>query len=371
MPLIELREVVKTFKTTAGDFQALKGINLTFEQGEFTSIMGKSGSGKSTLINMITGIDHPTAGSVRVGEAEIHRMSQGKMAEWRGRTLGIVFQFFQLLPTLSVLENTMLPMDYCNMYAPAEREGRAMELLKLMGLEGEADKLPLALSGGQQQIAAIARSLANDPPIIVADEPTGNLDSRTAEHVLAIFGELADQGKTILIVTHDPALARRSTRRVLISDGELVNEMIAHALHMLPHPQMLKLTRLAEARRYEPGVTIARQGALDQGLYIITSGQVEVLRPAAVWGRLSGKSAPAILGTIGPGGYFSELEMVETSFCDLSFRAWEQGPVEALCLSVDGFNRFLSESPSASQVLRHSAVEHGLQYCPSAEKRKR
>ena len=210
MPLIELREVVKTFKTTAGDFQALKGINLTFEQGEFTSIMGKSGSGKSTLINMITGIDHPTAGSVRVGEAEIHRMSQGKMAEWRGRTLGIVFQFFQLLPTLSVLENTMLPMDYCNMYAPAEREGRAMELLKLMGLEGEADKLPLALSGGQQQIAAIARSLANDPPIIVADEPTGNLDSRTAEHVLAIFGELADQGKTILIVTHDPALGRRS-----------------------------------------------------------------------------------------------------------------------------------------------------------------
>ena len=371
MPLIELREVVKTFKTTAGDFQALKGINLTFEQGEFTSIMGKSGSGKSTLINMITGIDHPTAGSVRVGEAEIHRMSQGKMAEWRGRTLGIVFQFFQLLPTLSVLENTMLPMDYCNMYAPAEREGRAMELLKLMGLEGEADKLPLALSGGQQQIAAIARSLANDPPIIVADEPTGNLDSRTAEHVLAIFGELADQGKTILIVTHDPALARRSTRRVLISDGELVNEMIAQALHMLPHPQMLKLTRLAEARRYEPGVTIARQGALDQGLYIITSGQVEVLRPAAVWGRLSGKSAPAILGTIGPGGYFSELEMVETSFCDLSFRAWEQGPVEALCLSVDGFNRFLSESPSASQVLRHAAVEHGLQYCPLAEKRKR
>ena len=190
MPLIELREVVKTFKTTAGDFQALKGINLTFEQGEFTSIMGKSGSGKSTLINMITGIDHPTAGSVRVGEAEIHRMSQGKMAEWRGRTLGIVFQFFQLLPTLSVLENTMLPMDYCNMYAPAEREGRAMELLKLMGLEGEADKLPLALSGGQQQIAAIARSLANDPAIIMADEPTGNLDSRTAEHVLAIFGEL-------------------------------------------------------------------------------------------------------------------------------------------------------------------------------------
>jgi putative ABC transport system ATP-binding protein len=183
MALIELRNIYKVFKTSAGDYLALKGIDLDFEAGEFTAIMGKSGSGKSTLINMITGIDHPTSGVVQVGDREIHHMKEGQLAEWRGRNLGIVFQFFQLLPTLTLLENTMLPMDYCNMYEPAEREGKAMDLLKMLGLDEMADKLP-QLSGGQQQIAAIARRW-RDPPIWWRTA-AGSLDS-TRRNVFGHF----------------------------------------------------------------------------------------------------------------------------------------------------------------------------------------
>ncbi len=223
-PLIELVHVSKIYKSGAGEFAALKDINLQFRRGDYAAIMGKSGSGKSTLINMITGIDTPTSGQVRVGDVELQHMRQGDISVWRGANMGVVFQFFQLLPMLSVLENTILPMDFCNMYKKDEREERAMDLLAMVGLEDVANKLPDALSGGQQQIAAIARSLANDPPIIVADEPTGNLDSRTAERILTIFEELAGAGKTILIVTHDSTLAERASRRIVIVDGELTSE---------------------------------------------------------------------------------------------------------------------------------------------------
>ena len=224
-PLIELTGVYKIYKTGAGEFAALKNINLQFERGDYAAIMGKSGSGKSTLINMITGIDTPTGGVVRVGDVELQHMRQGDISVWRGANMGVVFQFFQLMPMLTVLENTLLPMDFCNMYAKEEREQRAMELLTMVGLEEVVHKLPDALSGGQQQIAAIARSLANDPSIIVADEPTGNLDSRTAERILTIFEELAGQGKTILIVTHDSTLAERASRRIVIADGELTDDI--------------------------------------------------------------------------------------------------------------------------------------------------
>lgn len=225
-PLIEMFDVFKTFKTPTGDFPALKGLTACFYRGEFVSVVGRSGSGKSTLANVVTGIDHPSQGKVLVDGIDIHRMSESKMSVWRGRNLGIVFQFFQLLPMLSLLENVMLPMDFCNIYPPSEREERAMALLALVGLENCADKLPGAVSGGQQQSAAVARALANDPPIIIADEPTGNLDSRAAEDVFRIFEELVQQGKTILMVTHDPALASLTQRTLMISDGELVNQDI-------------------------------------------------------------------------------------------------------------------------------------------------
>jgi putative ABC transport system ATP-binding protein len=222
--LIELHEVVKEFDTAAGAFTALKGIDLQVDAGEFVAIMGKSGSGKSTLINMISGIDRPTAGEVLVGDTPVHLLNEGQMAVWRGRHLGIVFQFFQLLPTLTLVENVMLPMDFCDRYPARERYSRAMGLLEQMEMADHAAKLPSAISGGQQQRVAIARALANDPPILIADEPTGNLDSKTAESVLDLFSNLVGRGKTILMVTHDRDLGKRASRALMLADGEIVDE---------------------------------------------------------------------------------------------------------------------------------------------------
>jgi len=213
--------VTKAYATPAGEFQALKEIDLQIDPGEFVAIIGKSGSGKSTLSNMITGIDRPSRGEVVVAGTAVHRLREGQIAGWRGRNIGVVFQFFQLLPSLTVLENIMLPMDFCSMYAPRERNVRAMHLLEQVDMAEHAGKLPTALSGGQQQRVAIARSLSNDPSIVVADEPTGNLDSRTAEAVFHLFETLVDSGKTIVMVTHDEDLARRVTRAVTITDGQI------------------------------------------------------------------------------------------------------------------------------------------------------
>jgi putative ABC transport system ATP-binding protein len=222
-PVIEMCDIYKVFKTQAGDFTALKGITTFFYSGEFVSVVGKSGSGKSTLVNMLTGIDHPTSGYVMILGIPIHELSESRMSLWRGQSLGIVFQFFQLLPMLTIKENLMLPMDLSEKYPLKERPERADTLLHLVGLEDIADMLPGAISGGQQQSAAIARALANDPPILIADEPTGNLDSHAAEAVFEIFSKLAESGKTIIMVTHDPALARRTNRTLLLSDGILVD----------------------------------------------------------------------------------------------------------------------------------------------------
>ena len=224
VPLIELSEVVKAFEVEAGTFYALRGVDLSVRCGEFVAVIGKSGSGKSTLINMITGIDRPTSGEVNIGGVAVHKLTENQLAMWRGRNIGVVFQFFQLLPTLSVLDNIVLPMDFCGCYDTAERPRRALELLELVGLADQAGKLPTALSGGQQQRAAIARALANDPPILVADEPTGNLDSATADAVFSLFENLVAQGRTILMVTHDNDLARRVQRSVQVSDGRIVSD---------------------------------------------------------------------------------------------------------------------------------------------------
>ncbi len=221
-PLIELRSVTKAYLTPAGKYLALRGIDLRIAPGEFVAIVGKSGSGKSTLLNVITGIDRASSGDVLVAGADLMRMPEARLAAWRGRTVGIVFQFFQLLPTLTALENVILPMDFAGLGTPRERNERAMALLERVGLADQAAKLPLALSGGQQQRVAIARALANAPPLLVADEPTGNLDSQTAEDVFQLFVELAQQGTTIVMVTHDAELARRAGRMVLVADGRIV-----------------------------------------------------------------------------------------------------------------------------------------------------
>jgi putative ABC transport system ATP-binding protein len=226
--LIDVRQVGKAYETAAGPFTALKSVNLKVDTGEFVAVIGKSGSGKSTLVNMIAGIDRPTSGEVLVGDTAVHTLSEGQLAEWRGRNVGVIFQFFQLLPTLTAIENVMLPMDFCHMYSSQERQERAMHLLEQVEVARHADKLPSAVSGGEQQRVAIARALANDPPIILADEPTGNLDSKTAEGVLQLFEGLVEQGKTILMVTHDQDLARRVMRTIDLADGEIVDDVVNH-----------------------------------------------------------------------------------------------------------------------------------------------
>ena len=221
-PPIELRGVTKDYQTPAGSFTALRGIDLTVQPGEFVAVVGKSGSGKSTLLNLLAGIDRPTTGEVIVNGVPIHTLSEDQVAIWRGRNIGVVFQFFQLLPTLTVQENLLLAMDFCGAIPSNQRETRANELLELVGVTDQAEKLPSALSGGQQQRAAIARALANDPPVLVADEPTGNLDSVNADLVMGLFQQFTQNGKTVLMVTHEREISQYVTRSVRLADGQVV-----------------------------------------------------------------------------------------------------------------------------------------------------
>ena len=228
--LIEMKQISKIYYSASGNFTALKNIDLNFYRGEFVGVIGKSGSGKSTLVNMITGIDRPTAGKVLVDGLDIYAMRENEQARWRGKNLGIVFQFFQLLPMLTLAENVLLPMDFCDMFDPGERTDRALALLEMVGLAEEAHKLPGSVSVGQQQSAAIARALANDPPIIVADEPTGNLDLKTADSIYDRFEQLAANGRTIIMITHDPEIAGRLSRTVLLADGEVISSAPAQTI---------------------------------------------------------------------------------------------------------------------------------------------
>jgi putative ABC transport system ATP-binding protein len=220
--MISLHQVNKQYETPAGVFAALRNVDVEIRAGEFVGVIGKSGSGKSTLLNMIAGIDRPSSGIVTVAGATIHTLPENKLAAWRGRNVGFVFQFFQLLPTLTAAENVMLPMDFCKTVPARERRRRAVALLERVGVGPQADKFPTTLSGGEQQRVAIARSLANDPPLVIADEPTGNLDSTTARAILDLFRSLANQGTTVVIATHEPDIARVSDRKIEISDGEVL-----------------------------------------------------------------------------------------------------------------------------------------------------
>ncbi len=227
--LVELRQVTKTYEDVVQPFTALRSIDLTVAQGEFLAVVGKSGSGKSTLLNMLTGIDRPTSGEIIVGGSPLHKLNESQVATWRGRTVGVVFQFFQLLPTLTVLENILLPMDFCGKIPPRQRKDRAMDLLEKIDVASQANKLPAALSGGQQQRVAIARSLANDPDLVVADEPTGNLDSATADTIFSLFAGLVREGKTVIMVTHDREISSRAGRAITLADGQITADSRASA----------------------------------------------------------------------------------------------------------------------------------------------
>ena len=222
LPILRLHHVTKAYETATGPFLALKGVTVDFHKGEFVGIIGKSGAGKSTLANMITGVDRPTSGEIWAGDIPLHAQDEDQLTLWRGHNIGVVYQSFELLPQLSLLDNILLPMDFCGLYHPRESQRRAQELLTQVGLEAHMHKTPSRISGGQQQRVAIARALANDPSIIVADEPTGNLDSKTAETIFELFVDLAEQGKTIIMITHDASWARRFGRVLQIVDGALV-----------------------------------------------------------------------------------------------------------------------------------------------------
>ena len=349
--MIDLRNVDKYYKTAVGDYRALTDVDLQIGAGEFVSIIGKSGSGKTTLLNMITGIDRPSNGEVWVNDTPVHELNENQMARWRGKNLGVVFQFFQLLPMISVIENIMLPMDFCRMYTHPERRKRAMELLDLVELADHAHKLPTALSGGQQQRVAIARALANDPPVIIADEPTGNLDSKTAESVFALFNNLVEKGKTIIIVTHDSAMAKRTHRTALIADGEIVNEYVAKAMPTLSHTQLLSASKSAKQMNFEAGAMILSEGTNADTFYVVSHGTVEVILPRQ-------NQSDVVALQLGPGKVFGEMEFFHEKKHRASIRASEAGPVEVLAIGYEKLSELLNQSEVTREALNQMANKH-------------
>ncbi len=355
--IIELRGVVKRFSNAAGVFTVLKGVDVQINRGEFVSIVGKSGSGKSTLLNMITGIDHPTEGQVIVNHTDIYTgVSESQRSKWRGKNLGIVFQFFQLLPMLTLLENVMLPMDYVDLYDFDERPKRAMELLTLVGLEKFANKLPVLVSTGQQQLAAIARAMACDPPLLIADEPTGNLDTRSADTIISLFEHFVQQGKTIVMVTHDPSLTSRTDRNIIISDGELIDETISRGLPQLRHRHMLEFTKLAERRVYQAHETIVSRDEKLSHFYIIRKGEVEVVLQKQ-------RSKETILSRLGADEFFGEAELLRGGKSIANVRAGK-APVEVVAIPRTDFNRVMDESPitadAISKIVQKRLYEHRM-----------
>lgn len=348
--LIQLRDVVKAYETEAGEFLALKNIKLAIGNGEFVGVIGKSGSGKSTLINMISGIDRPSKGEVYIGGTPIHTFGEGQMAKWRGRNLGIVFQFFQLLPILTVLENVMLPMDFCNMYHPRQRRQRALQVLELVGVAEHAHKLPSQLSGGEQQRVAIARALANDPPIILADEPTGNLDSKTSERVFNLFEGLIAGGKTILMVTHDSDQATRVNRTIIIADGEIIEEYLARTFPALTQQQLIWATSKLQPQKFSPGSVIIQKDEPPEKFYIVTKGHVEVILQTRDGQEFT-------VSRIYTGQYFGEIGLIRGGVSMATVRAGADSDVEVASLDRESFTRLIAESEATKKEIGRIAQE--------------
>lgn len=349
--VIDLRSVHKYYQSPAGDYHALKGIDLCICAGEFVSIIGKSGSGKSTLLNMITGIDRPTTGEVYVNGTGIHELNENQLAGWRGDNMGIIFQFFQLLPALNLKQNVILPMDLAGKFRPRERRERAEHLLEIVGLAEHMHKLPSMVSGGQQQRAAMARALANDPSILIADEPTGNLDSKTAATVFELFNQLVQEGKTVIIVTHDSSLARHAHRTALIADGEIVNEYVAKVLPSLTHDQLLAASHKFTAREYEAGAMILTEGKDNDKFYIVSKGTVEIILPRP-------NQSNVVIAQLGPGKYFGEIAFFHRGKSNASVRATAGGPVEVLAIRYEQLHELLAESEAMRDALHQAADLH-------------
>jgi len=348
-PIIKLVDVDKTYRTDAGDFPALKHIDLSVEPGQFVGIIGKSGSGKSTLINMLTGIDRATSGHIWISGTDTTTLKEGDMAVWRGKHMGIVFQFFQLLPTLTVAENIMLPMDFCKTHESKKRLDKALELLDLVGLKDQAHKFPNELSGGQQQRIAIARALANDPPIIAADEPTGNLDSKTAEQVFELFRSLVNQGKTIIMVTHDRDLVKKVDRSIIIADGQVIEEYLISTFSALNEQQLTWITSQVTTKDYDPDEIIIKEGQESDQLYIIMQGTVDIV--------VSKKKQETILESFGKGKYFGEIELIHQTPSVATVRAGSSG-ARIGCIHKDVFQEIIKTTPQFGKNFHQEADAH-------------
>jgi len=348
--LIKLNNVVKAYKTQAGDFLALKNVNLSIGSAEFVGVIGKSGSGKSTLINMISGIDRPTKGEVFVADTAIHNLNEGRMAQWRGHNLGIVFQFFQLLPILTVIENVMLPMDFCGLYTSRQRKEKALEVLALVGVAEQANKLPSQLSGGEQQRVAIARALANDPPIIMADEPTGNLDSKTSAIVFEVFEKLVSSGKTIVMVTHDGDLAKKVKRTIIIADGEIIEEFLTRSFPDLTQSQLIQTTARIKSYKFAPGEAIIKQNEPSENFYIVSQGEVEVTTKDPTGREYH-------MARLHKGEYFGGIGLIRHRASMTTVRATGSGDAEVASLDKANFDELINQSPHTREAILKSADE--------------
>jgi ABC-type lipoprotein export system ATPase subunit len=352
-PVVRLVDVVKTYKTGEHEFTALKGVTAEFYPGTFAGVLGKSGAGKSTLVNMITGVDTITKGEIYVDDVPVHTLNENQMALWRGQNIGVIYQTFQLLPMLSLLDNVMLPIDFCGNYHPRRSRERAMELLTMVELEDHVRKLPSAISGGQQQRVAIARALANDPPIIVADEPTGSLDSVTAEIIFQIFEKLVERGKTIIMVTHDFSLAHRMSHSIYMADGEIISPHVAGNMTMLNSQQMLMMTHAHETRVYQPGEMIIQQNEVVDGFFIIASGKVEVIAL-----KKKKKDVEVLIERLGAGEYLGILGLVNHNDPEQSepslvgVRVMDETPLEVVFVPYDVMGELMEDSEELNDTLR-------------------
>jgi ABC-type lipoprotein export system ATPase subunit len=307
-PFVRLKDVVKEYRSDAGSFCALKGINLEVQAGEFLGIIGKSGAGKTTLLNIISAVDSLTSGEVWVGGTRVHALSQTQQSKWRGRTLGVVYQTFQLMSMLTLIDNVMLPIDFQGRYHPRKSVVRAMALLADLDIAQHAYKLPTQISGGQQQRVAIARALVNDPALILADEPTGSLDSATAASTMEILKRITQRGKTIIMATHDAGLIPYFTRTVILFDGEFLNETLARLFPTVNHQRLIEAGCGFSQFSVEPGQLIVSQGEALKGLYVIIRGSAHIFSG-------DGKA------TINPGGIFGHQELVAEKPCQASLVA--------------------------------------------------
>lgn len=333
---VELRAVIRGFNTPAGYLTALKGVSLRVEPGELVAIVGKSGCGKSVLLNLLAGFDRPTSGQVIVNGTALESLDDDARARWRGRNVGLLPQTIQLFGSLNVLQNVQLALELVGLFPPAERDERAREALSQVGMLNYLETRPAHLSAGQRKRVALAQSLANDPPLLLADEPTGSLDSARAEALFRLFGRLVEAGKTIVMATHDHELASRARRAVVLSDGELVSQYVTSALPSLDLVQLNAAAARLKPIRFGPGQTVVRQGERADRFFIITAGEAQVLleRP---------DGAPVQVATLRAGEYFGEIALLRGGRRTATVRAAEAG-LDVVALGKEVFGNLLDRS---------------------------